>query len=84
MRRAGLLLLLALAACGVRGDLEPPNGVAPPKPVWTEGAPKGLAPPPRQVDDVNLIRTPDYVPKPAEDAPAQGQSTPETVEPKRD
>lgn len=84
MTRASLLLLLALAACGTRGDLEPPNGVAPPKPVWAEGAPRDLAPPPRQVDDVNLIRTPDYVPKPADDAPAQDQSAPDTVEPKRD
>ncbi|WP_222873393.1 LPS translocon maturation chaperone LptM [Hankyongella ginsenosidimutans] len=40
MTRASLLLLLALAACGTRGDLEPPNGVAPPKPVWAEGAPR--------------------------------------------
>lgn len=83
MKRA-LFLLLGLAACGTRGDLEPPHGIVPPKPVWTEGAPKDLPQPPRQVDDVNLIRTPDYVPKPKDADPAQDQAAPDAVEPKRD
>lgn len=74
MRPVFLVLILSLAACGARGDLESPNGVAPPKPVWAEGVPKDLPPPPRQIDDVNLILTPDYVPKPAQPGEAQADS----------
>ncbi|MEX6724615.1 hypothetical protein [Parapedomonas caeni] len=46
MIRFGLLAgaVLALAACGKHGPLEPPAGVTPPKPIWETQAPPADTP----------------------------------------